>query len=83
VKGPLVAEMFNIAGFHLPGNLAARHSAAILTKLDWAHPRLQPLGHDRRLYNKVSYSWLNMYKFLHKFLESNLVAGIRQFTGIF
>jgi len=53
VKNPLVAEMFNIVGFHVPQSLANKHQTSILTKLGWSHPRLQPLGYDRRLYCKA------------------------------
>jgi len=52
VKSPLVAEMFNIVGFHIPQSLAGKHQSSILTKLGWHHSRLQPIGHDRRLYCK-------------------------------
>jgi len=53
VKNPLVAEMFNIAGFHIPKQVAFKHQVAILEKLGWNHPGLKPLGHDKRLYTKA------------------------------
>ena len=45
--------MFNIAGFHIPKQLAFKHGTAILDKLGWQHPGLKPLGHDKRLYTKL------------------------------
>jgi len=53
VKNPLVAEMFNIAGFHIPKQVAFKHQSAILDKLGWDHPGLKPMGHEKRLYTKV------------------------------
>ena len=48
-----VAEMFNIAGFHIPKQVAFKHQAAILEKIGWDHPGLKPLGHEKRLYTKA------------------------------
>jgi len=52
VKSPLVAEMFNIVGFHIPQNLAGKHQSSILGKLGWNQQRSHPIGYDRRLYCK-------------------------------
>lgn len=52
VKNPMVAEMFNIAGFHVPQEVALKHQNSIIEKLNWNHPGLLPLGHDKRLYCK-------------------------------
>ena len=38
--------MFNIAGFHIPKQIAFKHGAAILDKLAWQHPALKPLGQE-------------------------------------
>jgi len=53
VKNPLVAEMFNIAGFHIPKQVAFKHQGTILEKVGWDHPGLKPLGHEKRLYTKA------------------------------
>ena len=45
--------MFNIAGFHIPKQVAFKHQAAILEKIGWDHPGLKPLGHEKRLYTKA------------------------------
>ena len=36
--------MFNIAGFHIPKQIAFKSGAAILEKLGWDHEGLKPLG---------------------------------------
>ena len=36
--------MFNIAGFHIPKQIAFKHGQVILDKLGWQHPGLKPLG---------------------------------------
>jgi len=53
VKNPLVAEMFNIAGFHVPKHIAFKHGSTIIEKIGWDHEGLKPLGHDKRLYTKL------------------------------
>ena len=45
--------MFNIAGFHIPKQVAFKHQAVILEKIGWDHPGLKPLGHEKRLYTKA------------------------------
>ena len=45
--------MFNIAGFHIPKQLAFKHQGTILDKVGWDHPGLKPLGHEKRLYTKA------------------------------
>jgi len=52
VKNPLVAEMFNIAGFHIPKHLAFKHGSTILEKIGLGHAGIKPLGHDKRIYSK-------------------------------
>ena len=39
-----VAEMFNIAGFHIPKQLAFKSGAIILEKLGWGADSIKPLG---------------------------------------
>jgi len=53
VKNPLVAEMFNLAGFHIPKQLAFKSGAIILEKLGLGADSIKPLGHDKRLYTKT------------------------------
>jgi len=53
VKNPLVAEMFNIAGFHVPKHIAFKSGSTILEKIGWNHDGLKPMGHDKRLYTKL------------------------------
>ena len=45
--------MFNIAGFHIPKQVAFKHQGTILEKVGWDHPGLKPLGHEKRLYTKA------------------------------
>ena len=45
--------MFNIAGFHIPKQVAFKHQNTILDKIGWDHPGLKPLGHEKRLYTKA------------------------------
>ena len=39
-----VAEMFNIAGFHIPKQLAFKSGPVILEKLGWGVDSIKPLG---------------------------------------
>ena len=41
--------MFNIAGFHIPKQIAFKHGQVILDKLGWQHPGLKPLGEEIEL----------------------------------
>ena len=45
--------MFNIAGFHIPKQVAFKHKNTILEKIGWDHPGLKNLGHDKRIYTKA------------------------------
>jgi len=88
VKNPLVSEMFNIAGFHIPKQIAFKHGAAILDKLAWQHPALKPLGHDKRLYTKLlneedvekqeSYLDCDREEYLDSILEDLTPYDVRQ-----
>lgn len=50
VKQPLVAEMFNIVGFHVPQQVATKHQQRILSHTSCSN--MKPLGHDKRMYSK-------------------------------
>jgi len=54
VKHPLVAEAFNIAGFHLPPGSASRHEEDVKIMLGSqdSHHLPRCMGHDSRLYSK-------------------------------
>ena len=47
--------MFNIAGFHIPKQIAFKSGAAILEKLGWDHEGLKPLGAVNTLISKLSH----------------------------
>ena len=51
VNRPMVAEMFNIVGFHIPKVIAAKHQKAIEDKLKISRSE-QSLGHDHRVYSR-------------------------------
>ena len=52
VNRPMVAEMFNILGFHIPKAITSKHQKAIEDKLKLDHSD-QSLGHDHRIYSRL------------------------------
>ena len=52
VNRPMVAEMFNIIGLHIPKTIASKHKKAIEDKLQLAKSD-QSLGHDHRIYTRL------------------------------
>ena len=53
VNQPMVQEMFNIVGFHIPSVLASKHSKTFSRQLDLDKFGVSSLGYDERLYTKV------------------------------
>ena len=53
VNRPMVQEMFNIVGFHIPSTLASKHGKALARHLDLDKFGVTNLGYDDRLYIKV------------------------------
>ena len=52
VNRPMVAEMFNIVGFHIPKVIATKHQKTLAEKLKISNPH-QSLGHDQRIYSRL------------------------------
>ena len=52
VNRPMVAEMFNIAGFHIPSNIAAKHNKAVVRALQLDQFSIMNIGYDESLYTK-------------------------------
>jgi len=52
VNRPMVAEMFNILGFHIPKAIASKHQKTIEDKLKLSRSG-QSLGHDHRVYSRL------------------------------
>ena len=53
VNQPMVREMFNIVGFHIPAALATKHGRNLSRHLDLDNFGVSNLGYDERLYTKV------------------------------
>lgn len=70
VNRPMVAEMFNIVGFHVPKPLAAKHGKLIHRQLEVTNTNYGFLGYDRRLYT-MDRSDEELIKF-NKFIAANL-----------
>jgi len=52
VNKPMVAEMFNIVGFHVPSLLAKRHNRPVMEALGLSKEEVPELGHDWRIYSR-------------------------------
>ena len=53
VNKPMVQEMFNIVGFHIPAPLASKHNKAFRRQLDLDKFSVSSLGYEEKLYTKV------------------------------
>ena len=49
---PMVQEMLNILGLHVPAALACKHNKAVIKYLDLEHFGVKNIGHDEKLYTK-------------------------------
>ena len=49
---PMVQEMLNILGLHVPAALACKHNKAVIKYLDLEHFGVKNIGHDDKLYTK-------------------------------
>jgi len=52
VNRPMVAEMFNIVGFHIPKGIGATHRKSVMEQLGLEGDCLPRLGHDPSLYSR-------------------------------
>ena len=53
VNRPMVAEMFNIVGFHIPRGIASKHQKAVKMKLNLEEFNIKDIGHDAKIYSKL------------------------------
>ena len=53
VNRPMVAEMFNIVGFHVPTAVAKKQQKMVKEKLNLKDFKRGNIGHDPRLYSKL------------------------------
>ena len=60
--------MFNIAGFHIPKQIAFKSGAAILEKLGWDHEGLKPLGAVNTLTIRITLQQQYKHASCHTFL---------------
>ena len=52
VNRPMVREMFNIAGFHVPSNIACKHNKAVVRTLQLEQFGIRNISYDEQLYSK-------------------------------
>ena len=53
VNRPMVAEMFNIVGFHIPNKVASKHQNVMKDKLGLDKLGIRNMGHDDKIYTKL------------------------------
>ena len=53
VNRPMVAEMFNIVGFQIPGKVAAKHQNTLRDKLGLDKLGIRNIGHNDKMYAKL------------------------------
>ena len=53
VNRPMMAEMLNIVGFHIPRGIASKHQRTVKEKLNLKELKTKNIGHDARLYSKL------------------------------
>ena len=53
VNRPMVAEMFNIVGFHIPSKVASKHQNIMKDKLGLDKLGIRNIGHDAKIYTKL------------------------------
>ena len=53
VNRPMVAEMFNIVGFHVSKDVASKNQKTVLKKLDLKKLGVTNIGFDEKMYSKI------------------------------
>ena len=70
VNRPMVAEMFNIVGFHIPKEIGYKHNKVVKKKLNLAKFGISNIGYDDKMYSKLK-SEEDLIK-LNKFTSNDL-----------